>query len=473
MISMRYAKHLAQGFGLVWNPGETPVEGFTNPLWTLYMAVMHLLPIPLSKTSFFIQLTGALLLVVNVYFVGKITKFLTDNTPLAVGISSVFTMLYFPLNNWGVVLGTEVSVLTTMLTVTTYLALKSNNTIPPLLYPLLGLGILTRMDFVVPAIILILFLIITNRKIALKHALLGIGTLALFIGGQTLFRIYYYHDILPNTYYLKLTGFPSLLRILRGIYVTIKEVPLILLGIAIFPVLMIRRKELILLAALFAGQVLYSMYVGGDAWEFYGGSNRYVTIAMPLLFILFAVSVNLFTKSLKTTVSKQLMTRIVGSLLLIISFISFNAVSDNTPLQGLLLKAPLTTPDNAHNVRTALKIEKMTDDQAVIGVSWAGTIPYFADRKFVDFLGKNHVQIAHQTVKLTCEGGPLRKLLCFWPGHMKWDYAYTLGSLKPDIAMQIYPIDEALPYLKGVYEMDKVTGYWIRKDTKHVHLERL
>src|SRR5258708_7855289 len=30
MISMRYAKNLAQGFGLVWNPGGERVEGFTN-----------------------------------------------------------------------------------------------------------------------------------------------------------------------------------------------------------------------------------------------------------------------------------------------------------------------------------------------------------------------------------------------------------------------------------------------------------
>ena len=35
MISMRYAHNLAHGFGLVWNPGEAPVEGYTNLLWTI------------------------------------------------------------------------------------------------------------------------------------------------------------------------------------------------------------------------------------------------------------------------------------------------------------------------------------------------------------------------------------------------------------------------------------------------------
>ena len=37
MVSMRYARHLVQGRGFVWNVGEPPLEGFTNPLWTLMM----------------------------------------------------------------------------------------------------------------------------------------------------------------------------------------------------------------------------------------------------------------------------------------------------------------------------------------------------------------------------------------------------------------------------------------------------
>ena len=36
-ISFRYASHLVQGHGLVWNPGER-VEGYSNFLWTLLIA---------------------------------------------------------------------------------------------------------------------------------------------------------------------------------------------------------------------------------------------------------------------------------------------------------------------------------------------------------------------------------------------------------------------------------------------------
>jgi arabinofuranosyltransferase len=42
-ISFRAAQNLVHGYGLVSNPAER-VQGFTNPLWTLVIAALHLLP---------------------------------------------------------------------------------------------------------------------------------------------------------------------------------------------------------------------------------------------------------------------------------------------------------------------------------------------------------------------------------------------------------------------------------------------
>src|SRR5512143_1762614 len=76
MISMRYAYNLAHGNGLVWNVGQR-VEGFTNPLWVVYMALIHLLPLPLSQMGLPVQITGAILLGVNLYFVRRIVEHFT------------------------------------------------------------------------------------------------------------------------------------------------------------------------------------------------------------------------------------------------------------------------------------------------------------------------------------------------------------------------------------------------------------
>jgi len=60
------------------------------------------------------------------------------------------------------------------------------------------------------------------------------------------------------------------------------------LAILIIPfvyALLAKSKKVFILLILFTTQILYSIYVGGDAWEFFGGANRYVAIAMPLFFI--------------------------------------------------------------------------------------------------------------------------------------------------------------------------------------------
>src|SRR5262245_16454258 len=52
-ISLRYARNLAMGHGLVYNAGER-VEGYTNFLWTLFLALPHLLhvdPIAVMKLA--------------------------------------------------------------------------------------------------------------------------------------------------------------------------------------------------------------------------------------------------------------------------------------------------------------------------------------------------------------------------------------------------------------------------------------
>ena len=64
MISMQYDKHFVEGHGFVMNPGER-VEGYTNPLWVMYMAVIHLLPVSPPKICLLIQITGAMLLIAN------------------------------------------------------------------------------------------------------------------------------------------------------------------------------------------------------------------------------------------------------------------------------------------------------------------------------------------------------------------------------------------------------------------------
>ncbi|MBM4014210.1 MAG: hypothetical protein FJ293_04500, partial [Planctomycetes bacterium] len=61
MITLRYARNLAAGAGLVWNPGEQ-VEGITNLLWALLLAPLHWLLPPERAAAGAIALDAGLLL---------------------------------------------------------------------------------------------------------------------------------------------------------------------------------------------------------------------------------------------------------------------------------------------------------------------------------------------------------------------------------------------------------------------------
>src|SRR3954453_10272882 len=99
MISMRYARHLVDGHGLVWNPGQY-VEGYSNFLWTLWMAAIHVLPIPDSATSLAVMVSEAIVLLLGVVVVGRIPRLIAPGSPLVPPVAMLLAGLYYPLVFW-------------------------------------------------------------------------------------------------------------------------------------------------------------------------------------------------------------------------------------------------------------------------------------------------------------------------------------------------------------------------------------
>ncbi|MBN1290593.1 MAG: hypothetical protein JXB48_02055, partial [Candidatus Latescibacteria bacterium] len=296
MVSMRYARNLAEGNGLVMNPGER-VEGITNPLWTFWMAAAHFLPVPLSKISLIIQITAAVCLLLNLVFVRKIALFLSGNNPNVSLAAVILTAFNLPLVNWSLQ-GMEVSVLTLLISCIVWLLVRPDrqDKIPLEVYILLGIGTLIRIDMAVPFLVVWFLLLVSNTgDLRRKHILYGGIVFAVFLGGQTVLRLLYYGDIFPNTYYLKMTGYPFILRLGRGFIVWLKFVwrmnPIFFI-VPVLTVIYTRARDIVIPAVIIAFQMLYSIYVGGDAWDDWGGSNRYIAIVMPQFFILLALGLS-------------------------------------------------------------------------------------------------------------------------------------------------------------------------------------
>jgi len=482
MISMRYAYNLAHGNGLVWNVGQR-VQGFTNPLWVFYMALLHLLPITAAKISLAVQITGAVLVALTMFFVRGVVEQLTGDLLAMLGAVAL-TAFYAPLLSFSL-LGMEVSALVLILTASVWIILRNGRErFTPWLYVLLAVGTLLRSDVAVPYLVILAAMCFIQPQFRGRHLRWGLGLLVLFVGGQALASYAYYGDWLPNTYYLKVTGWPFSLRILRGLYALVWFIyytnwVLFLLPLSIFFFRRDWRVTLPLLVLL--GQLAYSVFVGGDAWEDHGGANRYIVIAMPLFFASLMVAVEaLRAKAVAALPSNRFASaasRVAWLGLFAIALLNVNLLmGDWKSIQRQdLERRPDYVAGSDHNLGIALALGQTTRPGASIAVVGAGTIPYLlADHPVLDILGKTDPVIAREGVRtpMSIEDIPDMR-----PGHMKWDYAHTFGQLKPDVIVSIWPGtgDEAAPYLADYVSavIAPGTSVYLRRDSTAILWEKV
>lgn len=473
MISMRYAQHFASGEGLVWNAGGPRVEGYTNFLWVLYMAVFHWIGVPHPWISACIQASGAAFLLINLIFVKKLAEHMSGGSAAAGVIAAALTAFYVPLDNWAFQ-GTEVSLLTLAVTASVWLAETGSGPASRLvMYIILGSTTLVRPDMVVVCATVVAALMVVERDLWRRHLLIGGGVIAAFVVVETLFRLVYFGDPLPNTYYLKITGIPFLMRASRGAFTAVIFVD----QIVPFIWLLIRKRRIApstggrVALAVFVAQLLYSVAAGGDAWEWWGGSNRFVAIAMPLFFALVSAALIQIDWSHAVPRPWQLAAATIVSLV-VANVLAF-ALS---PVHGvasrllLITRPPEVDTDETH-VRAALALRRFTEPSATVAVVWAGAIPYFSERPAIDLLGKMDRRIAHEPMHLPQTG---YRWTGFVPGHLKWDYTYSIGELKPDVIQApLWTIpwvgNNAVPDLRGEYRtvFDEIDWY-VRSDSPRV-----
>ena len=479
MISMRYAKNLAAGYGPVWNPGER-IEGFTNPLWVGYMALVHLFPLPASKTSLIIQITSAVLLMMNLVFVRKITKELS-NSDLTALLAAFLTAFYFSLNNWALQ-GMEVGLVALLLTIVLWLVHRQlkNETFSIWPYVILGIGTWVRMDVLAPGLLILGYMAFVSPTHRREHLLWGGGLLLAMMTLQTILRYGYYGEVLPNTYYLKIEGYSLLERVKLGLKVYAQFIWLMNWILYVLPFLTVTLKPnrtTVLLLLLFLTQSAYSIYVGGDAWEHRGGANRFISVAMPGFIILIMLGIDEIRKLVITAIEafwprlqSQILplSQIVMTTFVVTSLFSLNTIVTNDAVaKWMALKRPIFTKGSEKNLLIGLTLREMTTEEAWIAVIAAGTAPYFSERNAIDLLGKADKVISHK-VPRSLSG--ITDDEEFRPGHNKWDYAYSIGELKPDIIVQLWSHpEEAKPFLEAYIpvKIEDQTMYF-RKDSPNI-----
>jgi arabinofuranosyltransferase len=398
-ISFRYAGHLLEGHGLVYNIGER-VEGYTNLSWTLLIAGWMALGVAPELAA---ALMGAVAQGFCTGLAGWVGARLGGPWGAAAGV-----LLLFDLHGaLEAVEGLETSTYAAMVGLGTWWYLKEGERHWLGSTLLFGVAALTRPEAPLLAAALHAggLLGADNaelRWIRLRKAILAGGFLAVVLGALTSWRWLYYGEMLPNTYYAKvggtawLRGFQYLLgHFFRhpGIYV-----------LGVWGMVVARREARGLhlgAAALVLAQVVWIVRVGGD----FKPTGRFLMPILPILAGYGGVGIGyLMQVGWKRAALLGVVAVSLGSVAWHWAEVEASALDRRANLEarrtlGLFLKAHLPP-------------------ETVIAIHSAGVVPYFAGLTTIDMWGLTDHHIARAPVGDFGDG---------IAGHEKSDPAYVFS----------------------------------------------
>lgn len=435
MISMRYAQNLAHGTGLVWAAGER-VEGYSNFLMVLIMAACNAL-FGNTGAVLAVQILGAALMLGIAWTVLRILEALRGNEGGPVSdwipvLGFAGTLAYYPLNYWSL-MGMETGLLTLLLFLAVRFSVEhgrdpSGRRGRVCLYGMaicMGLAFLTRIDSLIFGLPMGLYVLSNLGR--LRPALSDLRGPALvfgmLVGSHEVFRYLYYGQWLPNTFTLKLTGMPLGYRIRDGWefvqpFLRESKAPLLL---GLFALAFAPRKPKLYLAALGTLGLAYQIWNGGDPWNYW----RMMAPGMPLVFALGLLGLEGLARRVLPARLGSLGATLVAVVLVLIVW----KANHRFRLEWSLREPAKYAGSHANLVNAGLALAAVTDSTATLGVFFAGTPPYFAERDGVDFLGKNDAHIARldpdTSGKVSWNG--MRSV----PGHNKYDLNFSIKTLLP------------------------------------------
>lgn len=491
MISLRYARNLARGLGLVWNPGER-VEGYSNFLWTVLMAPFQLLPISDSKQALPPLIANLLFALAGLALLQRIARRLHAD-PTFSAVIVLMCAVNGTVFEW-MIRGFETPLLISLLLLafervlsdledgrsrlTTYLAIM--------------LPSLVRLDALLLSGLMAAWAMLNSRH-RRQATLFFLLSLSIPLG-HTLFRVVYYGDWLPNTAYLKAFGWSGKTkRGIRYVFAFCATYPLLVLA-AGAAMLWSRRAAARAAAAACVLLGFYVAYVGGDFFKEF----RFLAPAIP--FMLLAALSFVWDKTegdwnvrLLSVMERRLGPRtwqppllIIGAAMAVMAtylwyrqelritnianlyaFIAaigiglgafalsayrwagtsgseLTVLHRGNPLRlaiVLMMVCGTRTVFSSHpipqpfepyvgNIRIGKYLREHTAVDAKIADIWAGAVFYFSDRTGVDLLGKCDRHVARQ------KANPVSN----YPGHNKFDYDYSLGQLRPDFVISSFKL---------------------------------
>jgi hypothetical protein len=402
-ISFHYARNLVEGNGLTWF--GTRVEGYTNYLWVLWIALGLKVGIDPILWSYVGGLTSFAL---AVYALWR-----TSNLLFGESLPAVLAVLLF-VTNLSVASfatgGLETMLQTALWSLSLYVLFKMERAISAksllALSLLLAAAVLTRLDSAVPGFLITMAVVIAlaKRRYPLRYYLWFALPFALIVGTWFAWKLSYYGSILPNTYFSRMgsefefnrNGFVYLFRFFHWYLIW----PFLVLGALAW---LIKRdhldRKILYLVLHIVIWCVYVIAVGGDFMEF-----RFMVPILPLLFIVLSY---LVYYSLGKRLARYSLVASVASLM-ILMFASyrhartFDGVTEDRALDSIPALATFygLYPDGDW-ARVGKRLgEELRGTNAILAMDAVGAIPYYSRIETVDLWGLNDRYVARHGDRL-------------------------------------------------------------------------
>lgn len=419
-ISMRYARNLVEGNGLVYNAGER-VEGYTNFLWTLVLALVHAVGAPPLETTVVVSI------VLAAAAAGALALGLREATGHDGLAWSAAALVLLPAFWDAAGSGLETSLYTALLTGAALLQaadVRTGRRAGRWNVILLALAALTRPEGIFAAGLLCgaAFLARRGERRFGARQVTIFGTVALVVLVHVLWRRLYYGDWVPNTFHCKVgaswaqfrRGAEQLLQFLRT------GNGLLLVPCAAAPWLLRRRPWLLPPLALGAGYAAYVVAIGGDNfWR-----HRYLVPVLPALLLVSEAVVREVAGAAAQSLPRGARSTLGAAFLVALwgSVDGIKLVPHAVPLGERF----------AWERRLGAWLTERTPEGRSVAVMAAGVVPYYTQRPVIDMFGLCDAHIARVDPP---DGAGARNA-----GHEKYDFDYVL-SREPEFALMSIPTD--------------------------------
>lgn len=458
-ITLRYSKHLAEGYGIVWNVGTDPVEGYTSFLWMIIGVIPHSIGLPPVTFMKIFAVVSTILTITIIYGYGRFRSI--NQWILVVGSAQIAVSPAVAVLSVQGMETTTAMLLVTFVTISAIEVIRNYSTKWAVAMNIaLFIGMLARPDLVVFGIFLEAglagLLYRQNRILDLKNLIL-IGLLLVFLPGivYMLSRYLYFGYIFPNPFYVK-SGFSLLGPIQIFEFVMLLAGPVLFLTLATSLLYTQSRKILIKMSPLalaivgFLSLYLYITPVQGFLY-------RFLIPVFPATILILILALNQSELNVENIdIRSWPLMRFVMIVLLI---------------SGLFVYPLFTAPESFSQTDRRTQGDRVVMGKALgslegegyeMFVTESGAIPYYSGWEAIDELGLNSEYITHngldQRYLSDYEPDLIQMLVSGQPG--------MIQAKSPEVATYL---NNSSYSLVAVVNKQNADGTNVAPDTFHVY----